>query len=152
MITINPPGDTWEIGPITVEPPGPIEIGPPAGSERQAREQAVAIVNRYEPHFAANRDDYRAGRISLAQAQSRFDSLWNAMVAELRKLGSEGERAIRDRQPGGQWDWWAYYRPSGGAAQPPPTNGALPPVQSVQSWWVYILVGGVIVWVLLKVL
>jgi len=151
MITINPPADTWEIGPITVQPPGPIEIGPPTGSEKQAREQAVAIVNRYEPQFAANRDDYRAGRVSLADAQSRFDSLWNAMVAELRKLGAEGERAIRDRQPGGQWDWWAYYRPGGGAVQPPP-NGGLPPAQPVQSWWVYALVGGVIVWVLLKVL
>jgi len=152
MITINPPSDPIDIGPITITPPGPIEIGPPSGD---VRDQAVAIVNRYETYFAANRDDYRAGRISKTEAQARFDQLWNAMVTELRKLGAEGERAIRDRQPGGKFDWWAWYRPDGSTAPgtPPGTQPpGLPPIIPTQPWWVYVLVGAVGVWLLSKLL
>jgi hypothetical protein len=154
MFSVNFPTDPIDFGPITVQPPGDITLGGPTGSERSLRDAAVATVNRYEPYFRANADDYRAGRVSLAGAQARFDQLWAAMVAELRRLGAEGERAIRDRQAGGKFDWFAAYRPSGaGAAPGGPIQmgpGIVWPTQqsNVMSW---LLLGGAIL-VLLRLL
>jgi len=99
----------WDLGPISFEPP---TIGIPPitiGGGGSARDQAVQIVNGFEPLFGRNRDAFAAGQISAGEAKQTFESLWSQMVSQLSRLGAEGQRAINDRAPGGKFDWWSAY-------------------------------------------
>lgn len=113
----------WDLGPITFEPP---TIGIPPitiGGGGSARDQAVQIVNGFEPLFRRNRDAFAAGQISAGEAKNTFESLWSQMVSQLSRLGAEGQRAINDRAPGGKFDWWAAYdRFPGQTATPLPSR------------------------------
>lgn|SRR5574340_482957 len=77
------------------------------------REQAVSLVNSAEVVLQRNMDDYRAGNLSASSCAERFDAVWTQLVNRLQSLGSEGARAIADRQAGGKFDWFAAYRPAG---------------------------------------
>lgn len=77
--------------------------------------QTTQIVNEIEPYMKQNLDAYMQGprtRSSQQQALMNFDELWDYVkVACLRpEFGDPGRRCVSDRQAGGQWDWFAYYR------------------------------------------
>lgn len=77
--------------------------------------RASQVVDEIEPYMASNRDAYFAGprnRSSQAQALANFDAMWADVVRACSdpSLGGPGQRCIAERQPGGQWDWFSYYR------------------------------------------
>lgn len=101
------------IGPAIVG----ITMGISAMLARRGRQKVMAtqIVDEVEPYMASNRDAYLSGpRNASAQAQAlaNFDSMWADVVRACSdpQLGSAGGRCISDRQPGGKWDWFGYYR------------------------------------------
>jgi|FLYL01.1.fsa_nt_gi hypothetical protein len=123
---------------VSVDIPNPPAIT--IGGGGSAREEAVRIVNWYEPQFVRNRDEYRAGRVSASRAQQTFQTLWSEMESLLSRLGTEGERALADRRPGGKFDWhraYDYFAVGGSGITPvgsqppvtglPPTYAGLPP-------------------------
>ena len=78
---------------------------------------ATRIVNELEPYLKKNVADYQAissPRPSSVQqaALAVFDQVWNTVVTQCSNgsLGDAGARCISDRQRGGKWDWFAYYR------------------------------------------
>ena len=78
---------------------------------------ATRIVNELEPYLKKNVADYLAiptPRPSSAQqaALAVFDQVWSTVVTQCSNgsLGDAGARCISDRQRGGKWDWFAYYR------------------------------------------
>ncbi len=156
LFSIDPPwDDSIDWGPIHAELPSDrIDIPMPRfgrnGLTGGAREAAVRIVNGYEPRFAANRDGWQTGQISPTQGAAEFDRLWAAMVIELRPLGDEGQRAISDRSSGGQFDWRAWYRPSGVGGGPVPDGGVYRPPPDTNWGLLSAAVGGG--FLLLKVL
>lgn len=96
------------------------------GGSGDARERAVAIVNSAERVLIQNYDDFKAGNISASSCAEKFDQIWAQVVTRLQALGSEGSRAIADRQAGGKWDWFSYYRPAGVRITPgTPSTGSL---------------------------
>lgn len=147
-----------------------ITIGGGGGtSGGNARDVAVSTVNAYEVYFKANRDDFLAGRKTLQEGADYFDKLWNSMVTALQPLGTEGTRAIADRQQGGKFDWFLAYRPQGSGVTAPATTSVVvtgsgagqgvstgvvtitPPVQTagLNNIWV-IAAFGLGAWLLLK--
>jgi hypothetical protein len=79
---------------------------------------ATHVVDEAEPFLEANRDQFLASvdrgsatPSERAQALQTFDAVWSQVVRECSAIGGGGgERCISDRQPGGQWDWFAMYR------------------------------------------
>ena len=78
---------------------------------------ATKIVNELEPYLKKNVADYLvipSPRPSSAQqaALAVFDQVWSTVVTQCSNgsLGDAGARCISDRQRGGKWDWFAYYR------------------------------------------
>jgi hypothetical protein len=78
---------------------------------------ATHIVDQLEPQLKANRDAYMAGprtRSNQAAALANFDNAW-AWLTSMQacgspELGDAGKRCISDRDRGGRWDWFSYYR------------------------------------------
>jgi len=73
--------------------------------------QASNIANQIEDVMKQNLAAYRAGQISGNVAISNFDQLF----AQLRQSclpipGDAGKNCIGDRERGGKWDWYSYYR------------------------------------------
>ncbi len=83
----------------------------------EQRRITTEIVNELEPLLKANLEGYRAGprtRASQAAALANFDSAWAYLSSEQAcgnpAMGNPGRACIADRQRGGRWDWFAYYR------------------------------------------
>lgn len=87
----------------------PFGIGPDFGE----RNDATSIVNRYESLFKQNAQAGQSGQLPADAAQQNFERMWTEMQRELQPLGEEGQRALQDRSPGGQFDWWSTYSPEG---------------------------------------
>ncbi|MCC7497318.1 MAG: hypothetical protein IT160_07060 [Bryobacterales bacterium] len=78
---------------------------------------ATQIVDELEPELKRNRDGYFAGprtMSSQAQALANFDQAWAILTSPQYlgnpELGEPGRRGIKDRDRGGKWDWFSYYR------------------------------------------
>ena len=84
---------------------------------RKGPKQRVAtteIVNKVEPLLQENLAGYMAGPrtvSSQAQALENFKAGWAYVVeyCDTPAMGNPGQACVRDRQPGGQWDWKSYY-------------------------------------------
>ena len=84
---------------------------------RKGPKQRVAtteIVNKVEPLLQENLAGYMAGPrtvSSQAQALENFKAGWAYVVeyCDTPAMGNPGQACVRDRQPGGQWDWRSYY-------------------------------------------
>jgi hypothetical protein len=101
------------IGPAIVG----VTLGISAMIARRGRQKVAAtqVVDSIEPWAAENRDAYMSGprtRSAQLQALQNFDAMWNDVLAACGdpSLGDAGRRCISERQPGGQWDWFSYYR------------------------------------------
>ena len=77
----------------------------------------TAIVNDLEPLLKQNLDAYLSGpRTSADQAAAlkNFDDAWEWLASSQAlgnpEMGNPGQWAIGDRNRGGKWDWFAYYR------------------------------------------
>lgn len=87
---------------------------------RKGPKQKVAttnIVNQLEPALQQNLAAYKAGPRTIVDQQAalaNFDSAWAYLVSSQGcgspDMGEPGQRCIKDRDRGGQWDWFAYYR------------------------------------------
>lgn len=87
---------------------------------RRGPKQKIAstnIVNELEPILAENVKAYQEGprtKASQAAALKNFDDAWawltSAQACGSADLGNPGRACISDRQSGGKWDWFAYYR------------------------------------------
>lgn len=76
---------------------------------------ATSIVDQIEPYLRQNKDLYLGGPRTLDSQQTAlavFDSTWQSVLAGCGNadLGDAGKRCISDRQRGGKWDWFSYYR------------------------------------------
>jgi hypothetical protein len=78
---------------------------------------ATKIVDQIEPQLKANVEAYMSGprtRSSQAQALSNYDAAWQYVISPDAlgnpELGNPGKVGIADRDRGGKWDWFAYYR------------------------------------------
>ena len=95
-----------------------VTLGLVALFARRGPKQRVAttlIVDKVEPLLAQNRDGYLSGPrtvSSQAQALANFDAGWQYVVEHcgIPEMGDPGKRCISERQRGGQWDWFFYYR------------------------------------------
>lgn len=113
-------GAGWATAAIPIV--GPIIAGVTVGLSllfaRKGPKQKVAttqIVNSVEPLLAENLRGYMAGpRTASAQAQAlaNFDAGWSYVVeyCQIPEMGNPGKACVADRQRGGQWDWFGYYR------------------------------------------
>lgn len=158
----------WDIGgleapDITVDIPditiGGGSLGGASVNTTAQRQKAVALVNSAEPILAQNLVDYNAGRLTAEQTAAKFDQVWTALVTQLQTLGGEGQRAIADRQAGGKYDWFGYYRPravpisaavpSSGmvATQSSVLGGLLPAGMTGTNAIIGFMVIGLIVWI-----
>lgn len=78
---------------------------------------ATKIVDQIEPYLKQNVTDYlsmatpRAKSVQAARLNV-FDSAWENVLNACGNaaLGDAGKRCISDRQRGGKWDWFSYYR------------------------------------------
>lgn len=86
---------------------------------RKGPKQKVAtteIVNKVEPELKKNLAGYMALPIHYQSAQTaalaNFDAGWQYVVqsCNIPEMGEPGVRCTADRQPGGKWDWFSYYR------------------------------------------
>lgn len=87
---------------------------------RKGPKQRIAttdIVNDLEPQLQANVDAYFSGprtAESQAQALANFDAAWEWLKSSAAcgnpDMGNPGKACIRDRDRGGRWDWFSYYR------------------------------------------
>lgn len=86
---------------------------------RKGPKQKVAtteIVNAVEPHLKENVQAYLALPVHYASAQAlalaNFDAGWAYVVSHcnIPEMGNPGIACTADRQRGGQWDWFSYYR------------------------------------------
>ncbi len=113
-------GASWATAAIPIV--GPIIAGVTVGLtllfSRKGPKQKVAttqIVDAVEPLLRDNLNGYMAGprtRSSQAQALANFDAGWQYVVehCDIPEMGNPGKACVSDRSPGGQWDWFAYYR------------------------------------------
>jgi hypothetical protein len=84
---------------------------------RKGPKQKVAtteIVNKAEPLLQENLVGYMAGprtQSSQAQAMENFKAGWQYVVdnCNVPVMGNPGQECVRDRQRGGEWDWFSYY-------------------------------------------
>lgn len=85
---------------------------------RRGPRQKVAttqVVDAVEPHLRDNIDGYFAGPRTVSsqrQALANFDAGWQYVLENCGQaaMGDPGRRCVEERQPGGQWDWFALYR------------------------------------------
>lgn len=101
---------------------GPVIAGVTIGLSmlfaRKGPKQKVAttqIVDAVEPKLKENLAGYLAGPrtvSSQAQAIANFDAAWAYVQekCEIPEMGDPGKRCVSDRQRGGKWDWFSYYR------------------------------------------
>jgi hypothetical protein len=70
------------------------------------------LANQAEPILKANLAAFQNGQIDKTTALSNFDSIWSQFVAaeSSPQTLNHGSIAVTDRQPGGKWDWFSYYR------------------------------------------
>jgi hypothetical protein len=97
-----------------------VALGSWLADKRATGQQKIAstsIVNDLEPLLRANVQAYLAGPGTCqdqAAALTAFDSamqwLQSPQACGNLQLGAPGQACINDRMPGGQWDWYAYYR------------------------------------------
>lgn len=84
---------------------------------RKGPKQKVAtteIVNKVEPLLQQNLEGYMAGprtASSQAQALENFKAGWQYVVdnCDVPVMGNPGQECVKDRQRGGEWDWFSYY-------------------------------------------
>lgn len=84
---------------------------------RKGPKQKVAtteIVNKVEPLLQQNLEGYMSGprtKSSQAQAIENFKAGWQYVVdnCDVPVMGNPGQECVKDRQRGGEWDWFAYY-------------------------------------------
>lgn len=79
--------------------------------------ETTRIVDQLEPLLKENVEAYLAGPrtvSSQAAALASFDHAWawltSAEACGNPAYGNPGRACIADRQRGGKWDWFAYYR------------------------------------------
>lgn len=113
-------GAGWATAAIPIV--GPVIAGVTIGLSmlfgRKGPKQKVAttkIVDAVEPELKKNVEGYLAGArnvSSQAQALANFDAGWQYVVehCDIPEMGDPGKRCVSDRQRGGQWDWFSYYR------------------------------------------
>lgn len=113
-------GAGWATAAIPIV--GPIIAGVTVGLSllfaRKGPKQKVAttqIVDAVEPLLAENLRGYLAGERTVsaqAQALANFDAGWSYVVehCQIPEMGNPGKACVADRQRGGRWDWFAYYR------------------------------------------
>ena len=86
---------------------------------RKGPKQKVAtteIVNAVEPELKRNMEAYLALPVHYRSAQAlalaNFDAGWAYVQSKcnIPEMGNPGIECTKDRQRGGQWDWFAYYR------------------------------------------
>lgn len=87
-------------------------FGRKSGAQKVA---ATKIVDQAEVYLQQNLEAYRSSsRTSLDReaALANFDYAWQQTVNALSdpNLGSAGARGISERDRGGRWDWYSYYR------------------------------------------
>lgn len=99
----------------------------PRGAEKVA---ATHIVDAVEPQLKANRDAYVNAPVRTAAAQAaalqNFDYAWSQMTGP-QYLGAASlkdvyRQSVDDRNRGGKWDWFSYYRDP--VANTPPNDVA----------------------------
>ena len=103
----------WIAGPII----GGIAMATIMYMNRKGPKQKVAttaIVNDIEPILAQNRDAFLNGDRSAEHkefALKVFEQNWNTVLANCNdsSMGKPGQACIKDRQRGGQWDWFKLY-------------------------------------------
>jgi hypothetical protein len=82
--------------------------------EGQQKIATTQIVNDIEPLLKQNVAAYLDNPTVANQqaALSNFDSTWASMVQSCgqAQFAQAGQNCILDRQRGGRWDWFSYYR------------------------------------------
>lgn len=84
---------------------------------RKGPKQKVAtteIVNKVAPLLQQNLEGYMAGprtASSQAQALENFKAGWQYVVdnCNVPVMGNPGQECVKDRQRGGEWDWFSFY-------------------------------------------
>ncbi len=126
-------------------------------------EQTTHIVDQVEPLLKQNLAAYMASPRTYADqraALANFDYAWQGVVKACSnpQFGDAGRNCISERQPGGQWDWFAYYRDpiaNDPGVQPDPvssfTSGVESGIESVfqpgaGSPLPLLLMGGLLIW------
>ena len=75
---------------------------------------ATNIVNAVEPYMKQNLAAWQGSTKTRSEQQvclANFDYLWQRVVSSCQgNYGSAGVACVADRQRGGKWDWFAYYR------------------------------------------
>ena len=80
------------------------------------KDATTQIVNEAEPLLVQNRDAYLSSNQHTQgekdQALYNFDAIWGQVVNACGSgaYADAGKRCLGDRQRGGQWDWFSYYR------------------------------------------
>jgi len=107
----------------------------------QQKIETTKIVNEAEPILRDNRDLYLSGprdQNSYQAALDNFDYTWGQVVSLCSNpnYGDPGQRCISDRQRGGQWDWFSYYRDPITQNPPKPLDvtSLLPALPEVPNW------------------
>jgi hypothetical protein len=112
--------------------------------------RSTQIVDDIEPVLKQNVAGYLAGprtKASQAQALKTFDEAWAYVKAAcgVPELGDPGRACITDRDRGGPWDWFSYYRdPIAKDAPANGTTGLLAPLSALTE-----AAGGAVPWMLL---
>lgn len=81
----------------------------------QQKVQSTSIVNEAEPLLKQNLTAWQTSTKTAVEKQlvlEQFDKIWGAVVASCNvpELGTPGQNCVKDRQRGGKWDWFSYYR------------------------------------------
>jgi len=80
------------------------------------KDATTQIVNEAEPLLQQNRDAFLSTsqhtQAEKEQALANFDAIWGQVVGACSSgaYDAAGSRCVGDRQRGGQWDWFSYYR------------------------------------------
>ena len=151
---------------------GPIIVGVTMALQmllsRKGPKQKVAtteIVNAVEPELKRNMEAYLALPVRYKAAQAlalaNFDAgwAWVASHCNIPEMGNPGIECTKDRQRGGQWDWFSYYRDPiaddpGVVANPPMSPLDIPGTGSINIGGISvspIMLGGAALLVLLMV-
>ena len=78
------------------------------------RQVTTHFVNSAEPLLVVNRDTFLTSPSAEAQvlALAEFDQTWRELtdLCGASSTGAAGVNCLRDRNRGGRWDWFSYYR------------------------------------------
>lgn len=77
------------------------------------KEKGTQVVNQAEPLLKQNLAAWKASGKTIAeqqQALANFDQIWAQVVAGCQQNSPDVSSCYTDRQRGGKWDWFAYYR------------------------------------------